>query len=337
MSDETIPKPSAKSPAQTARFRAGAVIAIAVAVGLILWLALRNTGSSSSSSSSNATAVSFEQIKTLAASVGHPVFWVGPKAGYTYELTRTSNGSIYVRYLPPGVKVGVKQPYLTVATYPFAGAYAALQAVATQRDSTAVNVRHHGIAVSSSRDAASVHAAYPGVDYQVEVFDPTPGTATAMVTAGQLAAVGGLKETTQSAAPAAVSPAGLKALASSLGHPIYWVGARRSYTYEVTRTSNGRVFIRYLPPGVKVGAKPPYLTVATYPYPGAYAATKALTAGSNTVTFKLAGGGLAVLDTTHPQSIHLAFPSSDYQVEVFDPSPAAVRQIVSSGRVAAIG
>jgi hypothetical protein len=31
----------------------------------------------------SASAVSVDHIRTLAATVGHPVFWVGPKPGYT--------------------------------------------------------------------------------------------------------------------------------------------------------------------------------------------------------------------------------------------------------------
>jgi hypothetical protein len=45
-----------------------------------------------------------------------------------YELTRNSTAKVYVRYLPFGVKAGApKGDYLIVATYPFPGAYEALQ------------------------------------------------------------------------------------------------------------------------------------------------------------------------------------------------------------------
>src|SRR4051812_141828 len=68
------------------RFRAGALIALAVVLGLILWLALRDTGGSSSTASAGKpTAVTEDQLSTLAASVGHPVFWLGRRDGYTYE------------------------------------------------------------------------------------------------------------------------------------------------------------------------------------------------------------------------------------------------------------
>src|SRR5712691_3613254 len=222
MSERTIPRPTATAQARTRRFRAGAVIALALAVGLILWLALRNSGGSSTTQApANATAVSVDQIRTLATSVAHPVFWVGPKQGYTYELTRTSNGSIFIRYLPPGEKIGAKTAYLTVATYPFPGAFEAIQTVSKQKNVTPITVAHNGVAEVSTKDPTSVHVAYPGVDYQIEVFDPTAGTATALVAAGRLTAFGSLKGTASAGPkPTAASPANLKSLASTLGHPL---------------------------------------------------------------------------------------------------------------------
>ena len=47
-------------------------------------------------------------------------------------------------------------------------------------------------------------------------------------------------------------------------------------------------------------------------------------------------GGIALVDQAYPKSIHVAYPGSDYQVEVFSPSPARTRQVVVSGQVAAV-
>ena len=40
---------------------------------------------------------------------------------------------------------------------------------------------------------------------------------------------------------------------------------------ELIRASGGKIIIRYLPRGVEVGSPKPYLSVATYPFPGAFA------------------------------------------------------------------
>ena len=111
------------------QFRLGAVIAIAIAAGLVAWLLLRDDGDSSSKPAqvAGATTTTKAKLADLAAEVQHPIFWLGPDRGSTYELTQTGNGKIYVRYLPDGVDVGDNKPYLTVVTYPFPGAYPAVK------------------------------------------------------------------------------------------------------------------------------------------------------------------------------------------------------------------
>jgi hypothetical protein len=300
---------------------------LALAVVLLLWLVLRDSGDSSSSTTK---AVSADQIRKLAGSVGHPVFWAGPIDGYTYELTRQSNGTIIIRYLPQGAKVGDKKPHLSVATYPFSGAFPAIEKAAKKGDSTSFKIPGGGLAVFAKRYPQSIHVAYPGTSYQAEVYDPKSGTAAAMLKSGKLVALG-------ASGAQAASPADLNSLARSLGHPVYWVGPRTDATYELIRAPGGKVIIRYLPHGVKVGTQKPYLSVATYPFRGAFRAIEALAKQPNQVTIRLANGGLAVFDKSNPKSIHLAYPGSDYQVEVFHPSPAQVRKLVSSGRVSTIG
>jgi hypothetical protein len=326
--DETFAKASPTSPVQDRRFRAGAVIVLALALVLIIWLVLRDDGDSSTSSS--ARTVSADQITNLAASVGHPVYWLGPKSGYTYELTRQANGTIIIRYLPPGAKAGDKEPHRSVATYPFAGAFAAVQKVASKSDSSSFKIPGGGVAVFAKRYPQSIHVAYPGTSYQVEVYDPKPGAAAALLKAGELAALGG-------SSAAAASQSDLRALARSVGHPVYWVGPRGNTTYEVIRAPGGKIIIRYLPRGVKVGTPKPYLSVATYPFPGAFRAIQASAKQDNQETINLTGGGLAVFDKSYPKSIHLAYPGTEYQVEVFHPSPDQVRALVSSGKVSNIG
>jgi hypothetical protein len=337
---------SASSAFRQPRFRLGAVIAIAVAAGLVAWLLLRDNGGSSNSKQTSATgstvpgatAFTAARLARLARTVQHPIFWLGPKRGFTYEVTQTTNGKIYVRYLPAGVDVGSNKPYLTVATYPFPGAYAAISKQANARGAVTAKLANSGLAVLDDGYPESVHLAYPGVDYQVEVYDPTPAKAMQLVSAEQVKSLA--SGTTAASLPAAGVPTAaslqlLKALPGRLGHPVYWAGPRRGFTYELTTTPSGSVFIRYLPSGVKVGSpKAAYLTVATYPFPGAYAAVAKTAKGADTL--KLARGGIAVVDRGYPKSIHLAYPGSAYQVEVFDPSPRAARGVVASGAIAPV-
>jgi hypothetical protein len=43
-----------------------------------------------------------------------------------------------------------------------------------------------------------------------------------------------------------------------------------------------------------------------------------------------------VIDSRYPGSIHLAYPNSDLQIEVFGPSPAQLRRIVASQKIVPI-
>jgi hypothetical protein len=316
---------------QRPRIRLGAIVALAFAASLIAWLVVRDGGSSATPEQTGAVEVSVGRLRNVADALGHPIFWLGPKQGYTYELTQTGDGKVYVRYLPPGVDIGTDKPYLTVATYPFPGAFAEVRKQARGSGSVSARLAQGGVAVLDAAHPQSVHAAYPGLDYQVEVFDPTPSAAMKTVAAGRLASLrpgGGAPPIPATAA----SVAELRSLARRLGHPIYWAGKRPGYTYELTQ-AGGTVFVRYLPPGVRAGAKAEYTGVATYPFPHAFAAIRRAARGSGAAVIELPGSGLAVIDGRNPRSIHLAYPNSDLQIEVFGSSPAELRRIVASQKI----
>ena len=327
-SEETRAPTESRALPKSTSFRTGAAIVIAVAIGLILWLSLRNTGSG------GAKAVSPADLQSLATSVGHPVFWLGQVDGDTNELTRKSNGTIIVRYLPPGVGVGAQAQYWSVATYPFPGAFAAIKRAFRAGGATEIKLAHGGLAEYLNTNPNNVHAAYRGIPYQVEVFAPA-GQAVALVRAGKLTSFGGPQGGSVAPKPRAASTAELKSFARSLGHPIYWAGTKKGYTYELTRTPNGNVSIRYLPPGVRVGAKGAYLSVGTYPFPGALSGIQRAARQKGQRTIKLKGGGLALYNPKIPTDLHLAYPGSNYQVEVFDPA-AKTRQLVASGAITII-
>jgi len=135
----------------------------------------------------------------------------------------------------------------------------------------------------------------------------------------------------------AVSLATLTALPASLGHPVYWAGPRAGTTYELTRTPDGRVYIRYLTGGAKVGSPlPDFLTVGTYVVPNAEAAVAAAAAQPGAVRVPLRGG-TAFYNRARPTSVYFAYAGSDVQVETYDPSAAVARQLVETGAIKPIG
>jgi hypothetical protein len=170
------------------RVRLGAIVALAILVGFVAWLIFKGDDNKANAPArAPGVAVSYAQLQALPGRVGHAVYWAGKKTGYTYELTQTSQGNIFVRYLPTGVDVGDPRPnFLTVGTYPKRDAYATLKKVSTKPGSVSRQLAGGGIAVYSQQSAASVYAAYSGKGFQVEVYDPSPTRARRLAFSGQV-------------------------------------------------------------------------------------------------------------------------------------------------------
>jgi hypothetical protein len=161
----------------------------AVTAGLGVWFLLRGGAGSAALPAPNggAALVSQAQLERLAASASHPVYWAGPKNGFSYELTTTSTGRTFIRYLPRGVKAGDPRPdYLVVGTYTQPGSFADLRRAGKRKGSVALAIDDGGIALLSSKRPSSVYFAYPGTQYQVEVYNPSGKTARRLVLAGQI-------------------------------------------------------------------------------------------------------------------------------------------------------
>jgi hypothetical protein len=310
-----------------------ALVLVAVAVAIVVWLLVRDDGTERSSRKrARATGVSFAKLNAIAATVPHPVYWAGAQPGSTYELTRTGDGRIYIRYLAPGTKPGsARGDFLTVGTYPQHNAFETLKATARAQHAETIPLSGGGLAFQDSNRPTSVYAAYPGSDYQVEVFAPSGGRALELVRAGKLAPV-------VTPASRAASRAQLRSLASALGHPVYWAGARRNTTYELTRTKDGRVYVRYLPRGVRIGDNSArYDTVGTYPQRDTFSNLTSAAGKLQATVFDLPRGGRAYIDTKRPTSAYLAYPGADVQVEVYTPDPAKTERLVTSREIQPVG
>jgi hypothetical protein len=139
-------------------------------------------------------------------------------------------------------------------------------------------------------------------------------------------------------APKAASSSEIRDLSVETGRPIYWLGPENDKVYELQRTSQDRIYVRYLPPDVSVGTTSAgYRLVGTYPVSGAYDVLKTLAQTSGESSFSAPRGAIAVYSNSRPTNIYLAYPGSNVQIEVYDPSPAQARSLVASGRVVPVG
>lgn len=317
--------------------RVGAILAIALAAGLAAWVVLGNRGDDEAAAPSERSiaAVSRNGLETLAGALGTPIYWAGPRPNVTYEVTQTPSARVFVRYLPAGAAVETSEPYLFVATFPVANAFPVTGAEARKPGSVTIPIGNGGVAFYSRARPTNVYIAFPGTNQQIQVFDPDAANAHRLVEDGAIGPVlpsSGAPSTASTTVDAA-SLAELKGLSGRLGQPVYWVGARSGGTYELTETPGGRVFIRYLPKGVKVGSSTPSLFVATFPFEDAFAATERAAQVAGAVRIPVGGGAVAFYSQSSPSNVYLAFPGSDYQIEVFDPNPRRAHALVRSGKV----
>lgn len=168
--------------------RLGALLAVGLAVFLVGWLILG--GDDSSTPANGASAASESELRSLAASSSAPVFWAGPRDGQTYELTRTTDGRVYVRYLPEDVEVGDPRPqFLTVGTYPRPNAWAELRRAGREPGAVSRRLPNDGMMVFSRSRPTSVYVGFAGGRYQIEVYAPSPGSARKLVESGQIVPV----------------------------------------------------------------------------------------------------------------------------------------------------
>jgi hypothetical protein len=134
--------------------------------------------------------------------------------------------------------------------------------------------------------------------------------------------------------PVAVSEQGLRTLAAAFEQPAYWAGPRRGYKYSLRQKPDGEFYVRYLPPGTSAhDSSRNLLIVATYPRRKALAATEQKARTEGGILIKLAGGGVAYYRQDSPTNVYVAYPGSDYQIEVYDPSAERARRLILSGRI----
>jgi hypothetical protein len=195
MTEDVIGTTSTRPPRQTwwvSLVVIGAVVAVAallVAGGLVL--KRQSRGTQTIGSSGGPALVSRAQLVQTAASARHPVYWAGPKDGFSYELTKTKNGRIFIRYLPAGVKAGDRRAdFLVVGTYSQPESLIGLKRAAKRPGAVSIHIANGGLVVFDSKKPSSVHFAYPNANYQVEVFAPSGQTALSLVLTRKIKPIG---------------------------------------------------------------------------------------------------------------------------------------------------
>jgi len=139
------------------------------------------------------------------------------------------------------------------------------------------------------------------------------------------------------ATPRLVEVEEIAALEDSLGHPVYWAGERPPDQLELVQEPNGNVFVRYLPPEVEAGdPRGGFLTVGTYPFIDPVAGLERTAKGAGTALRTAADGAKLLVNPASPDSVYLAYPDSELQIEVYDPTGGALG-LVEAGEIEPAG
>jgi hypothetical protein len=158
------------------------ILSVALIAAVVLWL----TRDDSSSSSSEPEVVTTAQLSEFAADEGKPIYWLGERRNESYELTDSTSGRIYIRYLTGGAEAGDERAgFVTVATYPTNDGVAALRKAAREQKGTTLAKTDDGaVLLIDPTSPDNAHLAYPGANLQIEVYSPVPGQALRLASRG---------------------------------------------------------------------------------------------------------------------------------------------------------
>lgn len=155
------------------------------AVLLVVWLV--SDGDDSGGDSGEPRIVSAEELEDAVEEEADPVYWAGEQEDTELELSQPEAGRTYVRYLTEGADAGdPAAEFLTVGTYARPGAAEVLREQGREPGGVLAKAPGNAVVYFSEQDPQSVYLAYPGVDVQIEVFDPSFSRALQLVNSGQI-------------------------------------------------------------------------------------------------------------------------------------------------------
>lgn len=172
------------------RILEAAALICGIAVALLSWVLLRGddepaSGTVAVTAAGSAQVVSAEELRSIGGAEG-PIYWAGERPGTRLELSRRAQGEILVRYLPEGAEPGEASGHLTIGTYRLPDALAATARIGRAEGGRLTELRRGGRLATASRQPTNGYLAYPGAPVQVEVYDPRPGRAAALIRAGRV-------------------------------------------------------------------------------------------------------------------------------------------------------
>ena len=168
----------------------GAIVAVGLAAALLAWLLIDRSDDEAPAAAPTAPSAGVPEIASLddlraLADSGETFYWAGVRTGTRIELTVT-DGTVFIRYLPPDQPAGTGEPVLTVATYPRANGFEEVSKAGEGENVTTIELPLGGLAVVDNTTGTNVHLAYPDQPYQAEVYSPRAGLARTLIENGTI-------------------------------------------------------------------------------------------------------------------------------------------------------
>jgi hypothetical protein len=116
--------------------------------------------------------------------------------------------------------------------------------------------------------------------------------------------------------------------------PIYWAGELEGTEIDLSVPEVGRTYVRYLTEGAEAGdPQPDFLTVGTYAFAEPIPALEDLADKPGGVQRSAPDGGVVYFNRDVPNSVYLAYPDEEIQIEIYDPDPVRAKELATSGAI----
>jgi hypothetical protein len=110
-------------------------------------------------------------------------YWTGPLKDATYSINSTTAGQVFIRYIPKGEECGsTAASFRVIATYAETDAFSATQQAGNQAEGVSLANTDGSVVFFNKNSPSNVYVAYPGIDFQIEIYDPNPKTAVTLAT-----------------------------------------------------------------------------------------------------------------------------------------------------------
>lgn len=124
-----------------------------------------------------------KELKNLVVEQKLSAYWSGPVNGATYSLNANQSGQVFIRYIEKGQQCDSQtRDFRVIATYSQVGAFDSTKAAGNQANGVSLGNSDGSIVYFNKESPTNVYLAYPGIDYQIEIYDPNPKKAVSLAT-----------------------------------------------------------------------------------------------------------------------------------------------------------